>query len=287
MKHIVSVVAFLAVTAGLVYAEPLEVPTVYLGSVVLLHNSYDLGKPDLMIKNEADTHYMGDNTYNDDAEHQTKEQSIGIGQTAVYHVKIQNDADYQRLPDNIGVDGDSSLAGFEVTYHDAISGGSDITDQVTKTGWDTGPLDYGDYIRIRLEVTVTEDAEPGSSHQVLITGESDRDPNQTDAVKAVTHYEYQNRVEESTPSATDFDVETAPGQGLMISFYLSEQNQIELSIYDVTGSLVAKPIYQTLETGNHHIQWRKGDEAAIPSGIYFVRLAWGNYSKTRKAVFIR
>jgi hypothetical protein len=55
-------------------------------------------------------------------------------------------------------------------------------------------------------------------------------------------------------------------------------------VYDVIGREVATIFSGELPAGNYTRQW---NAAAMPSGIYFYRLAAGSYTATKKLVLIK
>jgi hypothetical protein len=69
-----------------------------------------------------------------------------------------------------------------------------------------------------------------------------------------------------------------------INFQLKEQNYTEITIYDIIGREVSKIYNDVLEPGNHNFKWNASN---LPSGMYLVRVASGNYTKTMKAFLIK
>jgi hypothetical protein len=257
---------------------------------VLTSILYDMGKPDLMIKNSFEVDFLGNDVYNDDGLHQTKEQNVDPGETAIYNIRVQNDADFQRLPDNITVKGPASDSGFAVSYFHTISG--DITLMVTTTGWSTGPLDYGSYEQIRVEVTTDPDVPEGSVYEVLVTGKSDNEPDRDDAVKAVTTINETGALEEpSTPAPQKYflDVTSAPSGSVAITYGLARESDVVLAVYDVTGREVRELVSERASAGSYSLEWdgRNTEGEELPSGVYFVRLEAGSYMAARKLILVR
>ena len=65
-----------------------------------------------------------------------------------------------------------------------------------------------------------------------------------------------------------------PNPGLLartFTFGLEADGDVELTIYDVVGRLVAMPFSGVLEAGPHIIQWN-GRGADLSQGLYFARL---------------
>ena len=69
-----------------------------------------------------------------------------------------------------------------------------------------------------------------------------------------------------------------------IRFTLPGRQQVVLTIYDPLGREVETLVNESLEEGTHIFQWRP-ERAA--SGTYFYRLQAGQYSETKKLVYIR
>jgi hypothetical protein len=69
-----------------------------------------------------------------------------------------------------------------------------------------------------------------------------------------------------------------------IRFTLPGSQHVVLTIYDPLGREVETLVNEDLEEGTHIFQWRPGRSA---SGTYFYRLQAGQYSETKKLVYIR
>jgi hypothetical protein len=69
-----------------------------------------------------------------------------------------------------------------------------------------------------------------------------------------------------------------------ISYTLSRSSFVTLSIYDVKGRLVDRLVSTTQAAGRHVAQWDAGRYA---SGIYFYRLAVGDFAETRKMILLK
>jgi hypothetical protein len=75
----------------------------------------------------------------------------------------------------------------------------------------------------------------------------------------------------------------------IIRYELAKAGHISISIYDINGSLV-RILYQGhREPGMYEVGWNGENERGIriASGIYFYRLRAGDFSQTRKMVFMR
>jgi len=70
----------------------------------------------------------------------------------------------------------------------------------------------------------------------------------------------------------------------MINYQLSMTNDVELSIYNVTGQKVATLVQETQRAGSHQVEW---DASGFASGIYYYRLEAGEFVDVKKMVLIR
>ena len=69
-----------------------------------------------------------------------------------------------------------------------------------------------------------------------------------------------------------------------ISFYVPFSLEITLDVYDTMGRRIAVLFQGQCDEGLNKVAFNAGD---LPSGIYFVRLSRGEFSKTRKVVLIK
>jgi hypothetical protein len=74
-----------------------------------------------------------------------------------------------------------------------------------------------------------------------------------------------------------------------IAFELPDQAHVNLSIYDVRGTLVATLLNQTQSAGVTTVRWdgRNASGTEVTSGVYFCRLMAGDDVLTRKMVVLR
>lgn len=74
-----------------------------------------------------------------------------------------------------------------------------------------------------------------------------------------------------------------------ISFDLPYVSDVILSVYDISGRLVASREYPGLTAGSHSIIWNSSDAngKALPSGIYLYKLQAGAMIDTRKMVLLK
>ncbi|MFC1650865.1 T9SS type A sorting domain-containing protein [Candidatus Latescibacterota bacterium] len=69
-----------------------------------------------------------------------------------------------------------------------------------------------------------------------------------------------------------------------ISFTLPETDHAKLSVYSITGQMIANLVDERLSRGNHKINF---DAKGLPSGAYFYRLVTGSGVKTGKILLLR
>jgi hypothetical protein len=159
----------------------------------------DTGVPaqvDLQIKNKADSSYVGDDVYNDDASGQSRSAPGGFFPT-IYHIRVQND----------GPTDDSFMLSFtgarknrwRVRMYDSqttgYNGGQNVSDAATTTGWNTGTIAAGASKDIRVEVLPLFGAVGGEARTIAVTAYSRNNPAMTDAVAATTTYTVSKGVE--------------------------------------------------------------------------------------------
>jgi flagellar hook assembly protein FlgD len=69
-----------------------------------------------------------------------------------------------------------------------------------------------------------------------------------------------------------------------IAFYLPEECEVELGIYNLRGQLVEKLVSDAMVAGEHAVNW---DGCNAGSGIYLVRLQAGGKTEMRKVVMVK
>ncbi|UCG31007.1 MAG: T9SS type A sorting domain-containing protein [candidate division WOR-3 bacterium] len=74
-----------------------------------------------------------------------------------------------------------------------------------------------------------------------------------------------------------------------IAYYLSEDNQVRLSIYDVQGRLIDELVNTQLAAGAYQQNWNCTDTYGLPvaAGVYFCRLTVGAATNFLKFVVTR
>jgi hypothetical protein len=69
-----------------------------------------------------------------------------------------------------------------------------------------------------------------------------------------------------------------------ISYQLSADSDVELTIYDIAGRKIKTLIKEYQPTGYHSVNW---NASSFPSGIYLYRLKAGNFIETKKMVLLK
>ena len=64
-------------------------------------------------------------------------------------------------------------------------------------------------------------------------------------------------------------------------------DQVDVSVYDVSGRRVAKLVDAVVEAGYHTVSWPSGHGAAQAAGVYFVRLESSKEKSVKRIVRIR
>jgi len=74
-----------------------------------------------------------------------------------------------------------------------------------------------------------------------------------------------------------------------ISFYIADDENTEISIYNLKGQKVKQLVNEKLAAGNHSIIWNgKDDNAkATASGVYFYKMKAGKYQSIKKMILLR
>lgn len=67
-----------------------------------------------------------------------------------------------------------------------------------------------------------------------------------------------------------------------ISLSLSQETDVTITVFDLTGKEVAVLQNGILESGIHMITWKPED---LPGGIYFMEVKAGNFLQTKKLIF--
>jgi hypothetical protein len=69
-----------------------------------------------------------------------------------------------------------------------------------------------------------------------------------------------------------------------LSYFISCESFVNLSIFDVTGRLVEVLILQRQSRGDYSVEW---NARGLPSGVYFYRLQTDDVMETRKLILLK
>lgn len=69
-----------------------------------------------------------------------------------------------------------------------------------------------------------------------------------------------------------------------IDYSLTQPEQVNLSVYNLTGELVATLVDGEVPVGNHSITF---DASTLPSGVYFYTMTAGSFTQTKKMVVVK
>jgi hypothetical protein len=73
-----------------------------------------------------------------------------------------------------------------------------------------------------------------------------------------------------------------------IEYLLPQAGHVRISVYDVRGRLVARPVDAQKDAGRHAEVWNaEGTNGRVASGIYFVRMEVGAWTATQRLVHLR
>ena len=110
---------------------------------------------------------------------------------------------------------------------------------------------------------------------------------------------------EPTPGASNEALSDVPGMGRQLllnpnvpnpfnpmttlSFVLPEAGMVRLDIFDARGARVVELLGEEVAAGSHKVVWRGQDARgmALPSGVYFSRLSFGNQHLTGRMTLVR
>lgn len=69
-----------------------------------------------------------------------------------------------------------------------------------------------------------------------------------------------------------------------ISYSLATDENVSIFVYNASGKMVASLVNGNQKAGNHNIRW---NGSTATSGIYFIRMKAGNYSRNIKAMLVK
>lgn len=79
------------------------------------------------------------------------------------------------------------------------------------------------------------------------------------------------------------------GRSTILNYSLAEKGRVTIRIYDVSGALVRTVVDKESKPGWQRIEWNGTDNSGrrVSTGVYFVRMEAGGFTKTRKLVLVR
>jgi len=69
-----------------------------------------------------------------------------------------------------------------------------------------------------------------------------------------------------------------------IQFTLSVASDIEITIFNLNGAVVADLYKGKKSPGNYSLRW---DAKELSAGIYFIKMQSGNFTQTRKCILLK
>ena len=74
-----------------------------------------------------------------------------------------------------------------------------------------------------------------------------------------------------------------------IDYYLPEDTEISINVYDIEGRLVRNLVGEYATAGHHKASWDGADDSGltVPSGTYMYKLETATYQKTRKMLLLK
>ncbi|TET45302.1 T9SS type A sorting domain-containing protein [candidate division TA06 bacterium] len=75
----------------------------------------------------------------------------------------------------------------------------------------------------------------------------------------------------------------------VIRYTITNESEVSLKVYDVTGSVVKTLVNESVPAGYHSAVWNGTNDAGnkVASGVYFYRLTAGDFNQSRKLVVLR
>jgi len=69
-----------------------------------------------------------------------------------------------------------------------------------------------------------------------------------------------------------------------IEYGLARQSDVQLTVYDLKGTIVTQWLFEQQNAGYHIIEWNASD---LSSGIYFYQLKAGKFEQVKKCLLIK
>jgi subtilisin family serine protease len=259
--------------------------------LVFMDTQCNILQPDMHIKNDNESSYVGNNIYNTSGTNQTKYQEVTFQETAVYHLKLENDGETWDID---WIDGPGSDNDWTIEYWDALAGGSNITSEVVNgTYWiylpGPGAAEY-----LRVEVTPTMSAPQGQIKDVPVKATAGYNAHKKDVVKARTKCTLHKIDPIDGPQESDshiaqeftiISITPNPVEDVLTLEYISpDERTLSVTLYDITGRMVKRLFYGRAKIGVNKISY-SGEN--LSSGVYFLRLETEEKRLTEKILIQR
>jgi hypothetical protein len=74
-----------------------------------------------------------------------------------------------------------------------------------------------------------------------------------------------------------------------IRYSLAQKTGVELAVYNTAGQRMGDLVRETQDAGHYSVRWNFGEVSGteLPNGVYFYRIAAGDFIETRKMVIMR
>lgn len=217
---------------------------------------------DLLVRRADDFVFAGGGIVNSTGAGQTLGQETAGGETTTFFVELENKGNYT---DSFRVQAGAGDANFAVKYFDAVSGGNDITAQMTGAGWLVTDLPYGATASFRVEVTPAAGAPSPLERSLAFTAASTSDLAIADTVK-MTVSVVSNA---STPQKGTYTLDADFAKGAFLGTR-SRSGKLELTEESVTFPFIWVP--NSNEGTVSKVDTRDGREIAryrtVPQGTY-------------------
>lgn len=69
-----------------------------------------------------------------------------------------------------------------------------------------------------------------------------------------------------------------------IKYYLPMRQKVTLTVYTLTGKVIASLVQEQQSSGMHQVTW---DASRVPGGIYFYRMQAGAFIETKKMILLK
>ena len=160
-------------------------------------------QPDMQVRRLTDAIYAGEGVFNSDGSNQTKSIRALVGAVAVYPLLLVNTGN---LTNYFAIRAGAGGGGWSVRYFDAVTGGGDITGEITDVGTVVSLIPGGSW-EFHAEITPDGSVPGGSSNVIFVTATSVANPQRADTVKMVTYTLPPTNTPQSRLYTTDADFE--------------------------------------------------------------------------------